>query len=101
MFWVLKEPFHWDDSYECPQHMFWLRNQKNNFQWRTFIWRPVFFSESSHAACKIKQEWSREHNASKYSALLYNHNPRWGQKVKKIFFSEEGHVAYQIKGKEV
>ena len=25
---------------------------------------------------------------------------RWGQKVK-IFFSEEGHVAYHIKGKEV
>ena len=27
--------------------------------------------------------------------------PPDGQKVKTIFFSEEGHVAYQIKGKEV
>ena len=27
--------------FEYPQHiMFWLRNKKNNFQIRTFIWRP-------------------------------------------------------------
>ena len=36
-----KEPSHWDGSFEYPQHMFWLRNTKNNFQLRTFIWRPV------------------------------------------------------------
>ena len=23
-----KEPSHWDDSFEYPQHMFWLRNKK-------------------------------------------------------------------------
>ena len=28
-------------SFEYPQHMFWLRNKKNNFELRTFIWRPV------------------------------------------------------------
>ena len=27
-------------SFEYPQHMFWLRNKKNNFQVRTLIWRP-------------------------------------------------------------
>ena len=25
---------------EYPQHMFWLRNKKNNFQLRTLNWRP-------------------------------------------------------------
>ena len=28
-------------SFEYPQHMFWLRNTKNNFPVRTLIWRPV------------------------------------------------------------
>ena len=35
-----KEPSHWDGSFEYPQHMFWLRNKKNNFQLHTLIWRP-------------------------------------------------------------
>ena len=26
-----------DGSFEYPQHMFWLRNKKNNFQVRTLI----------------------------------------------------------------
>ena len=26
-----KEPSHQDGSFEYPQHMFWLRNNKNNF----------------------------------------------------------------------
>ena len=29
---------HRDGSFEYPQHMFWLRNKKNNFQLRTLIW---------------------------------------------------------------
>ena len=32
---------------------------------------------------------------SKYSALLYTRNPWMGSKGQNIFFSEEGHVAYQ------
>ena len=35
-----KEPSHQDGSYEYQQHMFWLRNKKNNFQLRTLIWGP-------------------------------------------------------------
>ena len=35
-----KEPSHRDGSFEYPQHMFWLRNKKNNFQLRTLIWGP-------------------------------------------------------------
>ena len=35
-----KEPSHRDSSFEYPQHMFWLRNTKNNFQLRTLIWGP-------------------------------------------------------------
>ena len=38
MFWCSKEPSHLDGSFEYPQHMFWLRNKKNNFQLRTLIW---------------------------------------------------------------
>ena len=35
-----KEPSHRDGSFEYPQHLFWLRNKKNNFPLRTLIWRP-------------------------------------------------------------
>ena len=55
MFWVLiktvllsicfgcsKELSHRDGSFEYPQHMFWLRNKKNNFLLHTLIWGPVF-----------------------------------------------------------
>ena len=30
-FWCSKDPSQWDGSFEYPQHMFWLRNKKNNF----------------------------------------------------------------------
>ena len=36
-----KEPSHRDGSFEYPQHMFWLRNKKNNFQVCTLIWGSV------------------------------------------------------------
>ena len=29
------EPFHWDGSFEYPQHMFWLRNMKISFPLHT------------------------------------------------------------------
>ena len=32
-----KEPSHRDGSFEYSQHMFWLRNKKNNFQLRTLV----------------------------------------------------------------
>ena len=35
-----KEPSHRDVSFEYPQHMFWLRNKKNNFLLHTLIWGP-------------------------------------------------------------
>ena len=37
-----KEPSHLDGSFEYPQHMFWLRNKKNNFPVCTLIWRPEY-----------------------------------------------------------
>ena len=41
-----KEPSHRDGSFEYPQHMFWLRNKKNNFELRTLKWGPnVCFEE--------------------------------------------------------
>ena len=39
-FWCSKALSHRDGSLEYPQHMFWLRNKKNNFQLRTLIWGP-------------------------------------------------------------
>ena len=41
-----KEPSHQDGSFKYPQHMFWLRNNKNNFQVRTFIWGPAINREA-------------------------------------------------------
>ena len=35
-----KVPSHRDDSFEYPQHMFWLRNKKNDFLLRTLAWGP-------------------------------------------------------------
>ena len=33
-----KEPSHRHGSFEYPQHIFWLRNKKNNFLLHTLIW---------------------------------------------------------------
>ena len=35
-----KELSHVDSSFEYPQHMFWLRSKKNNFQLHTLIMGP-------------------------------------------------------------
>ena len=37
MFWVLKRT---DGSFEYPQHMFWLKNKKNEFLLCRLNWRP-------------------------------------------------------------
>ena len=39
-----KKLSHRDGPFEYPQHMFWLRNKKNNFQLRTFIWGACTFT---------------------------------------------------------
>ena len=51
MFWVPKRTVslrrffcHWDGPFEYPQHMFCLKNKKNNIQLHTFIWRPDNFA---------------------------------------------------------
>ena len=41
MFGCSKELSHRDSSFEYPQHNFWLRNKKNNFQLRTLFWGPA------------------------------------------------------------
>ena len=41
-----KEPSHGDGSFEYPQHIFWLRNKKNNFQLCTLIMGPVSLEQS-------------------------------------------------------
>ena len=37
--WSSKEPSHLIGAFKYPQHMFWLRNNKNNFPLRILIWR--------------------------------------------------------------
>ena len=41
-----KEPSHWDGSFEHPQHMFWLRNKKNNYLLCTLHLSPASFNLS-------------------------------------------------------
>ena len=52
-----KEPSHWDGYFEYPQHMFWLRNKKNNFQICTLIWRPELFYLIFQLSCFNKLLW--------------------------------------------
>ena len=40
-----KEPSHRGGSFEYPQHMFWLRNKKNNFS-------VHFYLEACYSQCK-------------------------------------------------
>ena len=47
-----RELSHRDGSSEYPQHTFWLRNKKNNFQLHTLIWVPdnkIEISENENA----------------------------------------------------
>ena len=55
-----KEPSHRDGSLKYLQHMFWLRNKKNNFLLCTLIWGPELYVESqayaiSTKSCKLVQ----------------------------------------------
>ena len=43
-----KEPSHRDGSLEYPQHMFWLRDKKNNFQSCNLIWGLGFMIFYGH-----------------------------------------------------
>ena len=52
-----KEPSHRDGSFEYPQHMFWLRNKKNNFQLRTLIWSPEYLSLNFQSGSKLFYTW--------------------------------------------
>ena len=36
-FWCSKDLSHREGSFEHPQHMFWLKNKKDDLQLRTFI----------------------------------------------------------------
>ena len=53
----------WDGSFEYPQHMFWLRNKKNNFQLHILIWRPVAddSQEKSNLILSLKA-WTKFEN---------------------------------------
>ena len=52
-----KEPSHRDGSFEYPQHMFWLRNKKNNFQLCTLIRGPIVTRVSMEKWKKILRYW--------------------------------------------
>ena len=61
MFWVLKRTVSLRRFFMYPQHMFWLRNKKNNFQIRTLIWRPeIMASWHSIASFWASQSWKAE-----------------------------------------
>ena len=55
-----KQPSHRDGSFEYPQHMFWLRNKKNNFQLHTLIWGPDL--KLKHPLCYVfRQQEEMQH----------------------------------------
>ena len=56
-----KEPSHWDGSFEYPQHMFWLRNKKDNFQIYVLFLRAWTERGSPESACM----------------LIHSHHPLW------------------------
>ena len=50
-----KELSHREGSFEYPQHMFWLRNKKNNFLVRTLICRPGLIREDRKTSQMTEQ----------------------------------------------
>ena len=58
--------------------------------------QTIHFLESSHVAYQIKRELSTEHHESKYAVLTHTLNPWAGVKRSFFFFSEGGHVVYQL-----
>ena len=54
-----KEPSHRDDSFEYPQHMFWLRNKKKKFSYALLIWgaetENAELRSDSHQCCPFSK----------------------------------------------
>ena len=48
-----KGPSHRDDSFEHSKHMFWMRNEKNNFQLHSLIREPDLLSRYICAFIKV------------------------------------------------
>ena len=58
----------------------------------------IMAQRNKHIFCR---NWRIEHRESSYSFLTHTISP-WGRVERStIFFSQSGHVAYQIKGKAV
>ena len=65
-----KEPSHKDGSFEYPQHMFWLRNKKNNFQLHTLILGPYVIYNPYAAIFFVKKISSAYYIFCIYSNVL-------------------------------
>ena len=49
-----KQPSQLDGSFEYPQHIFWLRNKKNNFQLHTYLGACIWETDRGiHDHCVI------------------------------------------------
>ena len=91
--WCSKEPSIWDGSFEHPQHMFWLKNKKNNFPVHTLIWRPADFFRSIVLACSsyMWASWSASWSITTlFSWNIILQDKLWSLRVWSIFltFSE-------------
>ena len=60
----------------------------------------IFFSENNPVAYQINMNEAENTMQANILPFYTSTTPGWGQKVT-TFFSEEGHVAYQIKRKKV
>ena len=67
-----KEPSHQDGCFEYPQHLFWLRNKKNNFQLRTLIWGPSIALVSSGGSYETVQPHSLLNKTKKTEDITFN-----------------------------
>ena len=65
-----KEPSQQDSSFEYPQHMFWLRSKKSNFQLHTLIWGPDLYFSVKFKLLFFITSFSLELNTTQYLGVL-------------------------------
>ena len=69
---------HQDGSFEYPQHMFWLKNKKFNFQLRPLIRGPAFSGQKANSWLRVKMQ---SHIVFFFVVLEFQKNHQNGFKI--------------------
>ena len=74
MFGCSKEPSHWDGSFEYPQHMFQLRNKKNDFPF-THSYLEVWLTKENtdHGSHRSVNLFFRQSNCLQCKMMSWNY----------------------------